>query len=144
MICALFESAMQNWNSAARYALGAKRLDDALEFGLVAAGVSRPGMQGQANYNTLSTLADVQDAKGMTAEAKTTREKALNHGTATPQQLDQYARNQLRKGNKEDAVRVWATERQALRPGWPVNAGLMPAHSAEGRFKEALKYASSL
>jgi len=131
----------QNWNSAARYALGAKRLDDALEFGLVAAGVSRPGMQGQANYNTLSTLADVQDAKGMIAEAKATREKALNHGSATPQQLDQYARNQLRKGNKEEAVRVWQLNAKRFGSEWPVNAGLMRAYSAEGRFKDALKYA---
>ena len=131
----------QNWNSAARYALGAKRLDDALEFSLVAAGVSRPGMMGQENYSTLTLLGDIQEAKAMTAEAKATREKALNHATATPQNLDQYARNQLRKGNKAEAVRVWHLNAKRFGNQWPVNAGLMRAYSAEGKFKDALKYA---
>lgn len=131
----------QNWNSAARYALAAKRLDDALEFSLVAAGASRPGMFGQENYATLTMLGDIQEAKGMTAEAKATREKALNHGTATPQNLDQYARNQLRKGNKAEAVRVWQLNAKRFGNQWPVNAGLMRAYSAEGKFKDALKYA---
>jgi len=98
-------------------------------------------MQGQANYNTLSTLADIQEAKGSTAEAKATREKALNHGSATPQQLDQYARAQLRKGNKAEAVRVWQLNAKRFGSEWPVNAGLMRAYSAEGKFKDALKYA---
>jgi hypothetical protein len=130
----------QNWNNAARYAMNAKRLDDALEFALVAAGVSRPGQQGQENYSTLTLLADIQEAKGMTAEAKASREKALHHGTATPQQLHQYARTQLQKGNKAEAVRVWMLNAKRFPNAWPVNVGLMRAYSAEGKFKDALKY----
>jgi tetratricopeptide (TPR) repeat protein len=130
----------QNWNAAAQYALNAKRLDDALEFALVGAGVSRPG-QGQPNFQTLSTLADVQEAKGMVAEAKATREKAINHGTASARALHQYAQMQLQKGNKDEAVRVWQLNARRYGTEWPVNVGLMRAYSAQGKYKDALKYA---
>ncbi len=129
----------QNWMTAARYALGAKRLDDALEFARVAAGVARPNA-GQENYMTLMTLADVQEAKAMTADAKATRDKALIHPTATAGMLHQYARQQLQKGNKAEAVRVWEMNAKRHPNEWPVNVGLMRAYSAQGKFKDALKY----
>ncbi len=130
----------QNWNAAAQYALTAKRFDDALEFARNASG---GGMQfiGQENFQTLATLADAQEAKGMTAEAKATREKALNHATATAGQLHQYARQQLQKGNKDEAIRVWELNAKKHPNEWPVNVGLMRAYSAQGKYKDALKYA---
>ena len=130
----------QNWDAAARYALTAKRLDDALEFAQMGAGAGRQFV-GQENFQTLSTLADVQQARGMVAEAKATRDKALNHPTATATQIHQYARLQLQEGNKDEAIRVWKLNAKRYPKQWPVNVGLMRAHSAAGNYKEALKYA---
>jgi hypothetical protein len=130
----------QPWNVAAQYALQNKRLDDALEFARNGSGQGLPFV-GQENYNTLVTLANVQEAKGMTAEAKITRDKAFNHPTATAQQLHQYARQQLTSGNKAEAIRVWQLNAKRNGTAWPTNVGLMRAYSAEGKYKDALKYA---
>ena len=128
----------QNWNAAAQYALQQKRLDDAMQF--AEAAVNRTFV-GQSNFQTLSTLADVQEARGMTAEARANRDKAFNHPSATAVQLHQYARQQLNKGNKAEAIRVWQLNAKNHPNEWPVNVGLMRAYSAEGKYKDALKYA---
>ena len=129
----------QNWNAAAQYALSVQRADDALEFARTGVGGVLPFI-GQENFQTLSTLADAQDAKGL-AEGKVTRDKALNHPTANPGQLHQYARQQLQRGNKAEAIRVWQLNAKKNGNAWPVNVGLMRAYSAEGKYKDALKYA---
>ncbi len=128
----------QSWNQAAQYALKEKRLDDAYEFAKGATD-TRFGI-GVETFQTLSTLADVQEARGM-PEAKATRDKALSHPTATPVQIHMYARQQMQKGNKAEAVRVWQLNAKMHPKEWPVNVGLMRAHSAQGNYKEALKYA---
>jgi tetratricopeptide (TPR) repeat protein len=130
--------AWENWDRAARYALTAKRLDDALEFAQTA--TSKP-FTGRENFTTLTTLAEVQEARGMTAEATATRNKALNHETANAIDLHQYARQKMQSGNKDEAVRVWQLNAKRFPNKWPVNVGLMRAHSAQGQYKEALKYA---
>ena len=129
-----------NWAEAAEYALQLKRYDDALEFAKNATSLR---FIGQENFRTLSALADAQDGKGMTAEAKVTRDKALNHPTANAGQLHQYARAQLQRGNKPEAIRVWELNAKRYPNEWPVNVGLMRAHSAAGRYKEALKAAKT-
>lgn len=128
----------QNWNAAAQYALKAKRLDDAYEFAKQAMN-TQAGI-GQENFVTLSTLAEIEEARGM-PEAKARREKALSHPTATAIQVHQYARQQLQKGNKAEAIRVWQLNAKMHPNEWPVNVGLMRAWSAQGNYKEALKYA---
>lgn len=127
----------QNWVAAARYALNNKRADEALEFAQAAVGRQ---FIGQENFQTLSVLADAQEAKGL-SEARPTREKALNHPSATPGQLHQYARQQLQKGNKNEAIRVWELNAKRHPNQWPINVGLMRAYSAAGNYKQALKFA---
>ncbi len=126
----------QNWVSAARYALREKRLDDAYEFAKAASDPT--GGTGIENFQTLSMLADVQEARGMT-EAKTTREKALAKANAV--EMHMYARQLLQRGNKAEAIRVWQMNAKAHPKEWPVNVSLMRAYSAQGNYKEALKYA---
>lgn len=128
----------QNWNAAAQYALQQKRYDEALEWATAA---TNRTFIGQENFNTLSTLADAQEAKGMTAEAKATREKAFNHRTATAIDLHQYARQQLTRGNKQEAIRVWELNAKRFPNAWPVHVGLARGYSAAGKYKEALKHA---
>ena len=125
-----------SWNQAARFALREKRLDDALAFAKGATDTTF-GI-GVENFQTLSTLADVQEARNM-PEAAATREKALAMGSAID--LHQYARQVLQKGNKTEAVRVWQLNAKKHPNEWPVNVGLMRAYSAQGDYKNALKYA---
>lgn len=126
-----------NWDAAAQFALRSKRPKEALEFARAAAS---PDF-GQANFRTLYTLADAQEANGMTAEAKATREQAIAHHSASAIELHQAARQLLAKGQKEEAVRVWELNAKRFPNQWPVNVGLARGYSALGRYKDALKYA---
>ena len=131
--------AWSNWNSAARYALNNKRIDEALQWAQTA---SDPNSGfGQENFITLMTLADVQDAAGKAAEAKVARDKALNHATATPGQIHNYARRLLGQKKAEEALAVWQLNAKRFPNVWPVNAGLARGYSAVGKYKDALKYA---
>ena len=128
----------QNWVQAAQYALQAKRPNEALEF--AEAAVNRQFI-GQENFQTLSTLATAQEAAGKTAEAVATREKSINHRTAGPLEIHQYARQLLAQGKKEDALRVWELNAKRYPGQWPVHVGLARGYSAVGKYKEALKHA---
>lgn len=124
-----------NWAQAAEYAIQERRYDDALEFARNATSLR---FIGQENFRSLSALADAQEGKDLSAEARITRDKALNHPTASAQQLHQYARTQLQRGNKAEAIRTWELNAKRFPNVWPVNVGLMRAHSAAGRYPEAL------
>jgi predicted Zn-dependent protease len=102
--------------------------------------VNRPGI-GQTNFNTLVTLSDVQAANGKTAEAKATRDKALNHPTASAIDIHQYARLLMAGGKKDDALIVFQTNAKLHPDVWPVNWGLARGYAAVGKYPEALKYA---
>ena len=47
----------------------------------------------------------------------------------------------MQKGNKAEAIRVFLMNAKLHPNEWPVNVGLMRAYSAQGNYKEALKYA---
>lgn len=130
--------AWSNWNAAARYALRNKRFDLATTWAETAA--NSPSV-GQENFTTLSTLADVQEAAGKTAESKATRDKALNHSTATAVNIHQYARQLLNQKKADEALKVWELNAKRFGNAWPVNVGLARGYSAVGKYKEALKYA---
>lgn len=130
----------RNWTVAARWALTNKRYDDALELATVGVNGQRGGVNNET-FNALMTLADAQEAKGMAAEAKANREKALAIPTATVLDLHQYARQLQTSGKKDEAVRIFMLNAKLHPNVWPVNVGLMRAYSAQGNYKEALKYA---
>jgi hypothetical protein len=128
----------QNWTQAAQYALQQKRFNDALEFAEVA--VNRQFV-GNENFQTLSTLAQAQEAAGKTAEAKATYDKAINHPTARALDIHQYARQLLAAGKKAEALAAWELNARRYPNQWPVHVGLARGYSAAGRYKEALKEA---
>ncbi|HYI13275.1 MAG TPA: DUF2911 domain-containing protein [Thermoanaerobaculia bacterium] len=127
-----------NWVAAAQYALQAQRPNDALEF---AEGAVSRRFIGQENFQTLSTLALVQEAAGKTAEAQATREKAVNHPSAGIFDLHQYGRQLLTQGKKDEALKVWELNAKRHPNAWPVHVGLARGYSAVGRYKDALKHA---
>jgi hypothetical protein len=128
----------QNWEQAAQYAIQNKRAAEALEF---ATGATSFTFVGQENFRTLSTLAEAQELTGKTADAAATREKALNHATATTIDLHQYGRRLQNAGKKEEALRVFELNAKKHPNEWPVNVGLARGYSSVGRYKDALKYA---
>lgn len=127
-----------HWLTAAEYALRANRPEAALEF--ADAAVNRPFM-GQQNVRTLMTLAMAQQANGKMEEANATRERAVNHPSATAADIHQYGRMLLTQGRKDDAMRVWQLNAKRHGNAWPVNVGLARGYSALGRYKDALKHA---
>lgn len=129
----------RNWVLAARWALDNKRPDEALEYALIGVNGLRGG-QANESFQSLVMLADAQEAKGL-PEAKATRERALSHASAQPPDLHMYARQALIRGNKDEAIRVWKLNAKNHPNAWPVNVGLMRAYSAEGKYKDALRYA---
>jgi hypothetical protein len=128
----------QNWVNAAQYALRVNHPKDAVEFADTALNGK---FLGQENFQTLNTLATAQEAAGMTAESKVTRERAMNHPTASATDLHTYGRQLLAQGKKEDALRIWELNAKRFPNKWPVNVGLARGYSAVGRYKDALKYA---
>lgn len=128
----------QNWERAAQYAIQQKRAAEALEFAQGAVGFR---FIGEENFNTLSTLAEAQELAGKTADAAASREKALNHPTASAGELHTYARRLQNAGKKEEALRVFELNAKKHPNEWPVNVGLARGYSSVGRYKDALKYA---
>ena len=127
----------ENVAAAAQFALKAKDNADALQWAQYA--VNSP--IGKENFQTLSILAAAQDANGQTAEAEKTREKALNHATATAQDIHLYGRQLFAAGKKDVAVKVWQMNAKKYGTVWPTNVSLARAYSASGDYKKALDYA---
>jgi len=127
------------WQEAAKFCLDQKtNLKEAL--GWAQSAVSLPFI-GQENFNTLQTLADLQAANGLAADADATMQKALEHPTARPIDLHQYGRQLLAAGEKDKALRVFELNAKKHPNAWPVNVGLARGYAAVGRTKDALKYA---
>lgn len=129
----------RGWQQAARYALENKRPAEAMTW--AEAAVKAPNGIGQENYLTLSTLADAYDVNNKAAESKATRDKALNHPTATVFDVHQYGRQLMARGKKDDALAVFQLNAKLHPNVWPTNWGLARAYSALGKYSEALKYA---
>jgi hypothetical protein len=129
----------QGWRQAANYCLQQKtNLEEAL--GWAQNAVSMPFI-GQENFQTLSTLASLQEANGKTAESKATRDRALNHPTAGPIDLHQYGRSLIGEKKAAEALAVFQLNAKRHPGVWPVEVGLMRGYAAVGNHAEALKHA---
>lgn len=129
-----------NWLNAAQYAIQQKRAPEALAW---AQGAADPQKGGRETFQTLMTLAQAQELNGKTADATTTREKAMSHPTATATDLHLFGRQLLAQKKKDDAIKVWELNAKRFPNVWPVNVSLARARSAMGNYPEALKYAKA-
>src|ERR1700674_1306607 len=122
------------WDMAANYCLTNKtHLDEGLRWAQKALDVNTVG---QVNFTTLSTLADLQEANNLTAEAKQTRAKALHDPTAGPIDLHQYARQLLAQKHTDEAMEVFKLNAKLHPNAWPVHLGL--ARRTESRAEATL------
>lgn len=129
----------QNWNAAAQFSLtSGHELEKGLQFAESA--ISAPFV-GQENFTTLQTKAALLNALSRPAEAKVALDKAVRHPTAAPQQVHALARNLQGQGMTDLAVELFLINAERFGEGWPMNVGLARAHSAQGDYEKALKYA---
>jgi hypothetical protein len=126
----------QNWNAAAQYALqNKKNLEEALGW---AEEASTSSFNGQENFATLATLADLQAANGKAEDARKTMDRAVSHPTAGPIDIHRYGRQLQAQGKNEEAMRVFELNAKKHPNVWPVHVGLARGNAALGRTKEAL------
>jgi Protein of unknown function (DUF2911) len=126
----------QNWMAAAQYTLASKsHLEQGLKWAETAAHL--PGT-GQENFDTLSTLADLQAANGKADEAKKTMDLALSHPTAGPFQIHLYARRLQQEKKNEEAMKVFELNAKRFPTQWPTRFGLARGHFALGHRDKAL------
>lgn len=125
----------KNFMDAANFCLEKKaHLDQGLEWAQQA--VSRPG-NGVANFQTLSTLAQLQMANGLKAEAAATFDRALALPGTQPIDIHGAARTLQAAGDVEGAKRLFRLNAKRFPGVWPVPVGLARAAALEGKFAEA-------
>jgi len=128
-----------NWVGAAQYCAQSKsHLDQGLKWAEIAV---HSASYGQENFGTLSTLAMLQEANGQVAESKKTMDQALNHYSAGPIDIHQYARTLMQQKKTDEAIKVFMFNAKRYPGVWPTEVGLARAYSAKGNYKEALKHA---
>ncbi len=124
---------------AAQYTVQSKQnLDQGLKW--AEAAISMPGI-GQANFNTLSTKANVLRAMGREDEAKAAMDTAIRLPGTTALQIHQYGR-QLQAAKQTDAaIAIYKFNAERFKDEWPVHVGLARAYLATGDTKQALEHA---
>ena len=129
------------WEQAARFCLDRKtNLKEALTWAQNA--VTLPFI-GKETFASLRTLADLEAANGLAAEAERTTQKALEHPTAGVLDLHQYGRQLLIQGEKQKALMVLELNAKRHPNAWPVNVGLARGYAAVGRTQDALRAAKA-
>ena len=129
----------QSWQTAAQYCLQQNRnLPEALTWAEKA--IAMPGI-GQANFNTLSTKAQILEKMSRTTEADAVMAQALDLPNAQPFEIHQYGRRLLAAGKNKEALAAFQKNAKRFGEAWPVHVGLARGHSAVGDYKTALKHA---
>ena len=128
-----------NWVAAAEYCLEHKtHLKDGLRFAERAVGWEGIGV---ANFQTLTTLAQLQIANGMQEAAARTIARAMAPADASVLQLHQFGRRLQGQGENALALTVFETNAKRHPNAWPVNLGLARGHAAVGARQKAMTYA---
>lgn len=98
--------------------------------------VSRPG-NGVANFQTLTTLAQLQIANGKAAEGAATFDRAMALPGTTPQDIHGLARGMQAAGNNAEAKRIYLLNAKRFPNQWPSPFGLARAAAIDGDFAKA-------
>jgi hypothetical protein len=127
----------EGWSAAALYCLQAKtHLEDGLRWAERA--VNPAGGVGQENFITLTTLAQLQEANGKTAESAKTLDRAMKHPATTPVQVHAYGRQLLAQKKAQEALKVFELNARLHPDVWPVHVGLARGKAAVGRTQDAI------
>ncbi|MEO7306833.1 MAG: DUF2911 domain-containing protein [Ferruginibacter sp.] len=96
---------------------------------------------GQRNFRTLSTRANLLNKMGRGAEAEALLKEAMP--LATMQELHNFGRQLVREKKPVLALEAYKLNAQKNPNVFTTNMGLMRGYSANGDFKNALKYAKA-
>jgi len=96
---------------------------------------------GNENFQTLTTLAQAQEANGMAAESARTYDRAMNRPDASAADLHAFGRQLQLAGKNEEAMKVFELNARRHPNVWPVNVGLARGNASMGRKAAALKFA---
>ena len=133
-----FSPGWQSYQQAAQYASDHNvNLEEGLAWADQA--ISDP-FAGEMNFVTLSTKAGILQKMGKTAEADSLMKKAMPFGTT--QQLHGYGRGLLAQKKPKEALEVFKFNYQKTPNSFTTLMGLTRGYSANGDYKNALKYAS--
>jgi hypothetical protein len=94
---------------------------------------------GQKNFRTLSAKANVLNKMNRNAEADTLMKQAMP--LATMQELHNYGRQLLRQKKAKEALDAFKLNAQKNPNVFTTNMGLVRGYSANGDFKNAVRYA---
>jgi tetratricopeptide (TPR) repeat protein len=128
----------KNWKDAAVFCLNNQiDLNEALYF--IETAIHDPFI-GKKNFTTLQVKSEVLAAMGKTEEAKTTMLEALNHPTATMQDVHQYGRKLLSEGKNQEALEIFKLNRKIHADDtFTTYVGLARGYDATGDKKNAIK-----
>jgi tetratricopeptide (TPR) repeat protein len=124
------------WVRAAQFCLQQNvNLQEALQWSEYA--IAAPYV-GERTFTTLSTKAQVLSRLGKRASADSLMNLALNHPTASVNDIHSYARQLQTQGKKQEAVKVFELNARRYPNVWPTNWGLARGYAATGDYKKAL------
>jgi hypothetical protein len=124
------------WVQAARFAAQHNDLEDALKW----SDYSINGrFVGEKNFKTLSTKAMILKKQGKDSEADATMKEALPLGSMAD--LHQYGRQLIAEKKPKDALEVFKMNAKKNPGVFTADMGLARGYSANGDYKNALKYA---
>jgi tetratricopeptide (TPR) repeat protein len=129
----------QGWQSAANFCL---QNDVNLEEGLDWAerSITAPFGIGVENFVTLDTKAQLLEKLGRAEEAATVMSKAIDHPTATMQQIHFYARRLIAAGKNQEALKVFELNRKRNPDDeFTTIVGLARGYEAVGKNKKAIE-----
>ncbi len=115
-----------------------KHLDAGLDWAQRA--VSAPFV-GNENFQTISTLGQIQLKMGNAEAAHATFDKAIASPSAKPTDAHQLGRQLLQQGHKAEALKIFQSNAKRFPGQWPVNVGLARGYAANGDTKKALEHA---
>jgi len=124
------------WVQAAQFAAGHDDLEEALKWSEYSI---NGNFIGQKTFKTLSTKAMILQKQGKTAEADAQLKEALPLGSM--QELHQYGRQLLAAKSPKEALEVFKVNAQKNPGQFIPYMGLVRGYSANGDYKNALKYA---
>ncbi len=125
-----------SWVQAAQFAAQHNDLEDALQW----SDYSINGrFIGQKDFKTLSTRAMILQKQGKSAEADAQMKEALPLGSML--ELHQYGRQLITEKKPKEAMEVFKMNAQKNPGVFTTDMGLVRGYSANGDYKNALKYA---
>lgn len=129
----------QGWIQAAQFCVQNKiNLEEALTW---AENAVSGTFVGQENFQTLSTKASVLTALGRTDEADATMKKAIDHPTASVNDVHQYGRSLLAAGVTNKAMEIFQfNAKKHPEDKFTPNVGLARGYTALGDKKNAIKH----